>query len=401
MKIAALPPDETKRLEALKSLGLLDSEPEKDYDDIVVLASAICRTPISLVTLLDSERQWFKAKVGLSENHTQRDVSFCSHTILTDDVMIVPDALADERFFDNPYVLNDPNIRFYAGMPLVTSNGYKIGSLCVIDREPRELNAHQTFALRTLARQVVKMAEARIQYQKLQELSQMQSKFLSIIAHDVRGPLNTISSILYLLKENALSEEEKVLGTVQVEEQVARTLDMLEGMMKWAARQIQSTELTLTTIPLSRLVGTVISQAEHTFKLKGLEVHNEIPVKLEIIADEDMLYFILRNLLANAIKFTKEGHITFHVSEAGEHWILSVNDTGIGMDEDTMKKLFRWNVRYTSIGTANEKGSGLGLLICKEFAERLGGDLSVSSKLAEGSTFSFSISKSLTSELKD
>jgi GAF domain-containing protein len=132
---------------------ILDTGSEAVFDDLVAIAAAVCEAPISLISLVDPDRQWFKAKLGLAVTETSRDDAFCAHTILGDSTMIVPDALKDERFVHNPLVLGDPNIRFYAGSPLLTPEGYKLGSLCVIDRRPRELAAEQIEILDRLARQ--------------------------------------------------------------------------------------------------------------------------------------------------------------------------------------------------------------------------------------------------------
>lgn len=158
---AQLPENETARLNALCQFKILDTGSEKPFDDITQLAASICGTPISLISLIDVNRQWFKSKVGLEVTETHRDFAFCAHAILKSDIFIVPDTLADERFAKNPLVISDPKIRFYAGVPLVTSDNYTLGTLNVIDRVPRELSPQQIEALHALSRQVVKLIELR------------------------------------------------------------------------------------------------------------------------------------------------------------------------------------------------------------------------------------------------
>ena len=159
---APLPKNETQRLKALHEYKVLDSMPEEAYDDIVRLAAYICKTPMALVSLIDSDRQWFKARVGVDAEQTSRDVAFCAHAILEpSDVMVVPDATRDARFAANPLVTDNLKIRFYAGAPLVTPSGEALGTLCAIDRVPRELDTEQQLALRLLSREVMTQLELR------------------------------------------------------------------------------------------------------------------------------------------------------------------------------------------------------------------------------------------------
>ena len=189
--IAPLPNNETARLEALRQYQILDTDREETFDDIVRLAAYICETPIAVISLVDKNRQWFKARLGLGPSETSRDSAFCAHAILEEIPMIVPDAMLDKRFADNPLVTSEPYIRLYAGAPLTTPEGFKLGTLCVIDRLPRTLSDQQIAALRMLSYQVMAQLDLRrdlaavqhsLNEQKLVEadlrerLAQMQAK---------------------------------------------------------------------------------------------------------------------------------------------------------------------------------------------------------------------------------
>ncbi|GAB3200471.1 adenylate cyclase [Pontibacter aydingkolensis] len=195
MEISTLPFEELKeekaRIAALYNHNILDTEGEEEYDRIVKVASYICGTPISLISLVDTNRQWFKSKHGISLNETSRDVSFCSHAIKEEGIMEVNDAAEDERFKDNPLVKGEPNIRFYAGTPLVTSDGYKLGTLCVIDRVPRTLTDEQKECLENLSRQVMDQMILRQQKRKLIELN-------STLIKDLEDKLEQQEKVLHL-----------------------------------------------------------------------------------------------------------------------------------------------------------------------------------------------------------
>ncbi|MBU4044902.1 MAG: diguanylate cyclase, partial [Gammaproteobacteria bacterium] len=182
---APLPANEQERLEALLSYDILDTEPEAEFDGMVHLASSICETPIAVISLIDQDRQWFKAIVGLDAKETSRDLAFCAHAILEKEVMVVNDALQDPRFADNGLVTSEPKIRFYAGAPLITSEGFPLGTICVIDRVPRQLNDDQLLALKALASHIITQFELRRSHsqvrQHLRELHQTQKVLSTLI----------------------------------------------------------------------------------------------------------------------------------------------------------------------------------------------------------------------------
>ena len=156
-----IPKNEVRRLKVLWQYDVLDTVPEAVFDELTSLAALICDAPIALITLIDENRQWFKSKVGVNLSETSRDISFCAHAIVKQDLMIVPDATKDKRFKNNPLVVSAPKIRFYAGMPLITPDGHALGTLCVVDLKPRKLTSAQKNALTVLARHVMTQLEIR------------------------------------------------------------------------------------------------------------------------------------------------------------------------------------------------------------------------------------------------
>lgn len=161
--------NDAARVAALQKYAILDSEPEQAFDDLVLLASFICNTPIAMISLVDGDRQWFKSKVGVSVSETPREIAFCNSAIRQPDVFVVPDTLSDERFRNNPLVLSEPKIRFYAGAPLINEEGYALGTICVVDRAPREFSLGQQAALKALSRLVLAQMEFRRNLMLLKE----------------------------------------------------------------------------------------------------------------------------------------------------------------------------------------------------------------------------------------
>ena len=176
-----IPANEQQRLQALYEYEILDTLPEKDFDYLTMIASQVCNTPISLITLIDSSRQWFKSNHGTDVRETDRKFSFCAHAINSpQNIMVVPDTRLDERFADNPFVTGEPNAIFYAGVPLVTEKGYALGTLCIIDNKPRTLNEEQYEALNALSSHVVKLLELRKKNKELFETKEALEKSIEL-----------------------------------------------------------------------------------------------------------------------------------------------------------------------------------------------------------------------------
>ncbi|MCW7492641.1 GAF domain-containing protein [Leptospira sp. 2 VSF19] len=208
MMIAPLPENETARLSALKGLEILDSPEEEMFDEITKLASLICNVPISLVSLIDETRQWFKSHHGLHTRETPRSLAFCSHAILGDELFVVPNAKVDPRFKNNPLVNEAPNVIFYAGIPLALGDQINLGTLCVIDNKPRELNEDQIQMLRLLGKQTIRLlqmrkATERLEIEKItaERATAAKRDFIAAISHDIRNPLNSLLGMSEMIRE--------------------------------------------------------------------------------------------------------------------------------------------------------------------------------------------------------
>ncbi len=240
---APLPTNEAVRLQALHEYRILDSLPERGYDDLTRLASHICGTPVALITLIDRDRQWLKSRVGLDVEETSRDVAFCAHAILNPELTVVPDTAADARFADNSFVTADPHIRFYAGAPLVTEEGHALGTLCVIDRIPRELDSAQRGALRALARQVLAQLELRRHVRELDTAVEERAR----AAEQLRAQAEQASQYQAVLMELTRAVETDLDAALRSPTRVdAETLDV-ERVSVWFASEDEA-ELVCRTL---------------------------------------------------------------------------------------------------------------------------------------------------------
>lgn len=375
---------EKERLSALYSYAVLDTEQEVHFDNIVQLASQICNTPVSLITLLDLDRQWFKAKVGVDFSETPRDVSFCTHTLGKGEVLVIPDTTKDERVSTNPLVTAAPFVRFYAGAPLITPEGHVLGTLCVLDQQARELSPEQLFALQTLSQQVVSQLELRVKIRKLNSLVETKNKILSIIAHDVKGPLANIKQLLKMFTADEVPHEDMTMLSGRMLDCLDKADTLLSELLNWFLSQIEDGEGKFEEIDLSALLEEVIEENSAIQQQKNNTLISRIDTGLLTLADQYMLKFVFRNLLGNAGKYTRDGAISLTASETDHGILISVKDTGVGIDQARLEKIFRWDRIKSTAGTANEKGHGLGLLLAQEFVLKHQGRIEIFSEAGKG-----------------
>jgi signal transduction histidine kinase len=406
---AEIPVNEKERLTKLKEYNILDTPEEESFDEIVKLASIICKVPMSTITLIDEKRQWFKAKVGLKYQETSREIAFCAHVINGDDLMIINDAAEDERFADNPMVTSDPDIRFYAGMPLITPDGNKLGTICVIDNVPRTLTEEQKFALQILAKNVITLLELRLknsnlsdtlttlysQSNEIERINNINTRLLSILAHDLKNPLGVIQQVTDMYLAGQISSDDMNEIFTELKKNVKNALDMLNEVLQWGTAQVEGKATEFKDFNLYDLVQQKGEDYYLLLKSKGNRLINLCEKELNFKADLNMMRFILRNLIMNANKFTKDGTISVQTFDSDDFVEIVVSDTGVGMKPSQINRLFQWETRQSSDGTSGEKGTGLGLLICNEFVHKQGGKIWVESSLGNGSKFHFTISKHL------
>ncbi len=403
MQLAPIPENEKERQETLNSYHIQYTLPEKDFDDIVRIASEICHTPIANISIIDGEIQWLKSEIGIGDDRTNRDTSFCGHTIVTPgDMMIVPDSRKDERFHDNPFVTGEPHIQFYAGVPLRAENGLALGTLCVSDTKPRDLDEHQLESLKSLASQVVAQLELRKKIKELelsrfslQEINAELEKFAHVVAHDLKSPCNNfigLSEILLQTSGEQLSEENKEIVNY-ISDSARQMKTLIDDILKYSQTLNFSQSVNdFTFEQLLHELNAMIHMPDN-FEL------NQKGPNVSISAPKAALLQILSNLINNAIRYNDKetGKVSILFDDEGDHFLFSVTDNGQGIKEEDFEKIFEQN--YTSLGDKKDRfntlGQGIGLSTVKRLINKLGGDIKVSSKLGEGSTFHFTIAKQL------
>jgi signal transduction histidine kinase/ActR/RegA family two-component response regulator len=413
-----MPLNERERLESLRSYNILDTSPEVAYGDLARLAATICGTPVAAVSLVDAERQWFKAEVGLGCSETHRDCSFCAHAILQPDcTLIVKDATQDSRFADNPLVTGAVGIRFYAGVPLVDGEGIPLGTLCVIDRAPRELMSAQIEALEALARQTTAQLELRRKTLMLQSLvvelgeardsaldsSRAKTSFLENMSHEIRTPLNGVMGVASLLKRTSL-DARQTMFVGAIEKSAGALLNVLNDILDMSRLESGLVEVRTDTFQLSEAVSEICELFQPEAQAKGLELQATCEIGIPLRGDLIRIRQALSNLVDNAIKFTKTGRVSIGAEEVRREAKtavvrFSIQDTGIGVPQDKHAAIFDSFRQADSGFSRRHGGAGLGLSISRRLVELMNGRLGFESIEGQGSNFWFEVPLDLLEEL--
>ncbi|MBM9502605.1 response regulator [Leptospira sp. 201903071] len=401
--LTPVPENEEARLKALQTYQILDTASEEKFDSLTQIAAYICNSSIALISLIDADRQWFKAKVGLEDAETHRNISFCQYAILHDELFEIEDALDDDRFKNNPLVLGPPFIRFYAGAPLKTPDGFNLGTLCVIDSKPKKLDAKQKKILKVLSNQVItnlelvkKNKELTLLREKEDELQNSKSQFFANMSHEIRTPVHGILGVTDLLSETELLNEQKdYVETIR--RSGSLLLNLLNDILDFS--KLESGHMTIENIAfdLMELLREVFSLFEMDARTKNIEfkLENGSIQSFVVLTDPNRLKQILVNLISNAFKFTEKGSVvleftTTPVSAKRAEIEIRVKDTGIGIPESKLNELFQAYTQADTTVSRKYGGTGLGLAISKNLGDLMNLKLKAQSVMNRGSVFEIS-----------
>jgi signal transduction histidine kinase/ActR/RegA family two-component response regulator len=397
--MTSAPNDSTARIEALERYEILDTPPEEEFDDITRLIARICDAPIAVINFIDRDRQWFKSEIGLGLRQTSLEVSVCSQAILQPELFIVPDTLMDTRFANNPLVTGWPHLRFYAGAPLETSDGFRIGTLCVSDYRPRGLLDTQKEALRTLARQVMVLLELRRSAKLIEQASRSvrtvdheRDEFLATLSHELRTPLTPVLMTSYaLLLDDTLTKSQRT-DIESIRTNVELETKMIDDLLDHA--RMTNDTLKLRREPVD--VHYLLERAEQIARGAGASMPIEKVLRAtntRVMGDAARLEQAFWNVLKNAVKFTPTNGCIAVITSNPQPESLRIRfiDTGIGIEPEVLPRLFSgYETGRRERGGLG--GLGLGLPIAKEIVAMHEGSIQASSAgHNKGATFTIDL----------
>lgn len=398
MKYAKRPADEKSRLAALEELQLINSDPEENYDDITRLASFICNVPVSLITLIGEEKQWFKSKIGTDISEAPREISHCSHALLNPtELMEVQDTRKDIRFAENPYTTSDPKILFYAGMPIKSYNGQPLGTLCVLDTKPNALTPEQKTALKSLAKQVENLFELRRHNLKLEQTSKALKEknnqlkdFAGTVSHDMKMPLANMIITADILKAKFSDkfDEEGIKYLDYLKQSSFKLSSYITGILQ----HYESDSLT----DFINEEFDIHDLLEQIIDLLNIDYNCTINLPEENLimnCNRAALEQIMLNLVGNSLKYNNKEEIIIDINCLRDEtfYHFTIKDNGIGIPKDKQEIIFDLFTIVEEIDRTGNRGNGIGLSTVKKLIKSLGGEISVESEVNQGTTFKFSI----------
>lgn len=383
---AALPINEPQRLQALAAYEILDTPIEGDFDDITRIASQICAAPIAVVNLIDRGRQWFKAEIGLGVRETPIESSICAHAILQPYLFEIPDTQLDSRFSRNPLVTGEPHLRFYAGAPLTTPDGYQLGTVCVLDHKPRQLDAQQRSALLALSRQTMALMELRRALRRADCTQKQLRRLMATAGHDLRQPLQTMTLGMEMAQLHA-ADPAKILryssSALDAAKSLGAGLDALAVASSDVAGLVEPDKIPF--LIRDRFDDLQRMWAPHAER-KGLRLRFA-PCSAKVMSNPRLLDTILGNLIGNAIKYTHQGGVLIGCRRLQDQIRIDVVDTGVGIAADQQATMFD---AFRKVDVRSE-GLGLGLSIVRSTADLLGLPLQMQSRPGRGTRMSLTL----------
>lgn len=395
MHTPPIPENEMERVITLSDYDLDYTSLNDSFKDLARLAASIAGTPMSVVNLIDSFTQWSITSYGLDSGQTPREESICQYTIMNNDHFEVEDLTADSRFKDRAYVADDPNLKYYYGVPLKVENGINLGALCVLDKKVHSISPEKMEMLKIIADEIVNRLKTYKALDslrgKLHEANETKKK----VAHDIRGPLGGIIGLAQVISEQGRENQiEEVLEFVNLIHKSGRSiLDLADEILSADKPQpLKADEFNL---------GVFKEKLEKLYVPQAMNKHitfavNISPASANVPFSKNKLLQITGNLISNAMKFTpNDGKVTVDLNlkvEKGQKNLLriKVSDTGVGLDRAGIDKILKGTATSTD-GTGGEHGYGFGLALVKHLVDSLKGEMQIYSEPGLGATFEITL----------
>ena len=376
--IPIIPKNDAERLKALYRYEILDTPPEGAFNRIASLAAKLFQVPIALISLVDNERVFFKANVGMpGVTNVPRGESLCSLAILQEKPTVFKDAENEPCLLANPLVAGSFGLKFYAGAPLITSDGYNIGTVCLVDKKSRDFSEKEMEMLEDLAAVVMDEIEIRISSVKA---LRSQQDLMHIAIHDLKNPTLSIKALSELL-QNGESEEMKVKLTGMITSTADKMTILINRLVKLAQIETREFSLNLKQENVCELVKEVVSENEPLALKKEQEIVFNYEPDCRANIDKLWMKEVFDNLINNAIKYSPKGKtIEVTLKNTDSELLFEVKDEGQGFGEEDMAKIFQKFSKLSSIPTGSETSTGLGLSIVKTLVELHNGNITVESK---------------------
>ncbi|HWH23494.1 MAG TPA: ATP-binding protein [Candidatus Limnocylindria bacterium] len=378
-----IPPNEAERLAAVRRYDILDTPPDGAFDRITALAARLFKVPIAIVSIVDHDRIWFKSHHGIDVEQIDREPGLCASAILQDRPWVINDAPSDPRALTNPLVAGEFGLKFYAGMPLHTRDGYNLGTLCILDFKPRELSTDEMANLEDLAQMVVDELELRLASLKAladaKEREQLKDALMGMLSHELRTPVTTIYGAAQLLSREAEESQsgrgrELFPDVVYESERLMRLIDNLLVLTR--LEQGREIETTREPVLIQHVLAEVVEQESRRWPERSINLDLE-PGLPTVAGDQVYLEQVVRNVLSNALKYSPADTpvtISAAIADTDDEVEVSVRDRGIGLPAQGQEALFELLARSKD-AVRHAPGAGIGLYVCRRLLDAMGGTI--------------------------